>query len=570
MAFLTRYHICSGMEPGIPPMRGTARTPWLDTVDIQLVSSRDGRQWHRLGDGRPFLPVGAADTYDAGMVYMAQLPVVRKDLGEIWLYYIGYRKGHWALPRGENEESSINLAKLRLDGFVSLTAGEGEFTTKSLVFEGERLEINARTTGDEGRVTVEVLDASTGVPLAGFGREDCDAFQGNSVRARRHLEERAEPEGSGRGTGAPSLSTPAGQDIRLSIPVGGDGVSANSDLRLGILGISHGHPYSMSAFCNGYDRKGLKEAYPNIVRYLEAQPEEKRRLSGASVVSIWAQDRRIAEHAAWIGRIPHVADRPEELVDGVDGVLITENEGDVHLPLARPFLERGIPIFFDRPLVSRWEVMQQLWSEAGEDYPLMSCSNLRYNPALRVLKSEHSPVGTARLFRGLSAMDWVRLRLAYGRDSGSTLGPGTRQRRLSGRTGTSQDHSLGGRSREPASGSGRGLVGGGDLLEPAPRPLAGSLSHGQDVGDVAPWNAGTLGTAGRRPLLHDAKPARRLRFHGPDGKTPRRADEGHRGRVPNHDRSRRLAAGGWEKGPTGKRTPALTKFAIAGGIGPEE
>ena len=181
VAFLTRYHICSGMEPGIPPMRGTARTPWLDTVDIQLVSSRDGRQWHRLGDGRPFLPVGPADTYDAGMVYMAQLPVVRKDLGEIWLYYIGYRKGHWALPRGENEESSINLAKLRLDGFVSLTAGEGEFTTKPLVFEGERLEINARTTGDEGRVTVEVLDASTGAPLAGFGREDCDAFQGNSV-----------------------------------------------------------------------------------------------------------------------------------------------------------------------------------------------------------------------------------------------------------------------------------------------------------------------------------------------------------------------------------------------------
>ena len=62
-----------------------------------------------------------------------------------------------------------------------MTAGEGEFTIKPLVFDGERLEINARTAGDEGRVTVEVLDASTGEPLAGFGREDCDAFQGNSI-----------------------------------------------------------------------------------------------------------------------------------------------------------------------------------------------------------------------------------------------------------------------------------------------------------------------------------------------------------------------------------------------------
>lgn len=190
-----------------------------------------------------------------------------------------------------------------------------------------------------------------------------------------------------------------------------------SDLRLGILGVSHGHPYSISAFCNGYVREGLKEAYPNIVRYLEAQPPENRRFPGARVVSIWAGDRRKAEHTAWIGRIPHVADRPEELLDGVDGVLVTENEGDTHLPLARPFLERGIPIFFDRPLVSRWETMRQLWSEAGEDYPLMSCSNLRYNPVLRELKAEPSPVGTARLFRGLSAMDWF----GYGWHMGETL-----------------------------------------------------------------------------------------------------------------------------------------------------
>ena len=116
------------------------------------------------------------------MIFVAQQPVVREDLGEIWIYYVGFERGHWAVRRGGNQESSVSLATLRLDGFVSLTAGEGSMTTKPLVFDGDRLEINANTAGPQGEVAAEILDPETGRAIPGYAREDCDAFQGDAIR----------------------------------------------------------------------------------------------------------------------------------------------------------------------------------------------------------------------------------------------------------------------------------------------------------------------------------------------------------------------------------------------------
>ena len=182
IAFLTPYHTYPGMERNMPPTRGNARNPWIDRIDIQLAFSRDGTHWRREAERRTFLPNGPEGSYDAGMIFVAQPPIVREDLGEIWIYYSGFRKGHWSSIRGETEESTINLAKLRLDGFVSLTGGKGFATTKALTFEGGRLRFNAITAGDEGAVHVEILDAKTNQPVSGYGKADCDRFQGNEIR----------------------------------------------------------------------------------------------------------------------------------------------------------------------------------------------------------------------------------------------------------------------------------------------------------------------------------------------------------------------------------------------------
>ena len=68
--------------------------------------------------------------------------------------------------------NGIGLAKLRLDGFVSIQAGsaEGSLTTRPFTFEGERLTINAAA--PQGRVQVEIL-GSDGLPVKGFGKAEC-------------------------------------------------------------------------------------------------------------------------------------------------------------------------------------------------------------------------------------------------------------------------------------------------------------------------------------------------------------------------------------------------------------
>ena len=109
-------------------------------------------------------------------------------------------------------------------------------------------------------------------------------------------------------------------------------MKANSNqIRLGILGVSHGHPYSMSAFFNSYRREPLQEAYPNIERYLEAAPPELQQIPGARVEWIWAENPEVARHVAWVCHIPNVAVNPDELIGKVDAVLVTENAGDTHL-----------------------------------------------------------------------------------------------------------------------------------------------------------------------------------------------------------------------------------------------
>ena len=77
--------------------------------------------------------------------------------------------------------NGIGLAKLRLDGFISVDAGatEGTLTTKPFVFAGSKLVINADA--KSGQVLVEILHTD-GKPLAGFSKRDCDPVHVDKIR----------------------------------------------------------------------------------------------------------------------------------------------------------------------------------------------------------------------------------------------------------------------------------------------------------------------------------------------------------------------------------------------------
>lgn len=147
---------------------------FFGTIDVQLAVSRDGIVWERVGERGPFLPNGPAGSIDANEIYIANAPVVVDD--ELWFYYSPCAQQHGITGRS----GPICLAKLRLDGFVSVDAGDevGSLTTRPFLCNGGNLHINASARG--GEVSVAVIDEQ-GVQYEGFGRVQCAIFDGDSV-----------------------------------------------------------------------------------------------------------------------------------------------------------------------------------------------------------------------------------------------------------------------------------------------------------------------------------------------------------------------------------------------------
>ena len=79
-----------------------------------------------------------------------------------------------------DDESALVLAKLRLDGFVSLDAEQaGTIVTKPFQTNGGQLLVNVAA--EQGDLRAELLDAATGQPLAGYTVADAVALHGDQL-----------------------------------------------------------------------------------------------------------------------------------------------------------------------------------------------------------------------------------------------------------------------------------------------------------------------------------------------------------------------------------------------------
>jgi hypothetical protein len=146
-------------------------------IDVQLVTSRDGRHWHRCSDRSPVIPLGP-HPYDAGSIFgLCNAPVIVGD--EMWMYYTASTTPHGGLP--PDKEQSIARASWRLDGLASLQAKEepGSIETHEFVAEGTRLFVNADV--GKGRLMVEVLDAADKT-IGGYEAEACVIENQDSVK----------------------------------------------------------------------------------------------------------------------------------------------------------------------------------------------------------------------------------------------------------------------------------------------------------------------------------------------------------------------------------------------------
>ena len=176
----------------------------------------------------------------------------------------------------------------------------------------------------------------------------------------------------------------------------------NKELKIGILGMTegNGHPYSWSAMFNGYEKEPMEDCgFPVIPRYLEKQASKTFGIEGAHITCICCTGyagRDRAEHIAKASRIPTVYDRPEEMIGQVDAVIVATDDGNEHVERCRPFIEAGIPMFIDKPLVNKEEDLRTFveWRKNGANF--ISSSSLRFCKEIEPYYKDHYELGEIR------------------------------------------------------------------------------------------------------------------------------------------------------------------------------
>jgi hypothetical protein len=174
------------------PNRALVRNPNRENIkgtqgmlENQLTYSDDGKHFVRVGDRQAFLPTGPEGAWDRGMVTASDLV---EHGNEIWVYYGGWGTRHdgedalrGKIVNGKRVMAGVGLAKLRLDGFVSLRAGdkEGIVTTRQILVD-DRTYLLVNTDAGEGRLAVEILNDKFD-PVPGFALPDAQVIHENSI-----------------------------------------------------------------------------------------------------------------------------------------------------------------------------------------------------------------------------------------------------------------------------------------------------------------------------------------------------------------------------------------------------
>lgn len=192
--------VWGNMRLGLLQMYYLHQHPYQSRLNLELIHSRDGQNWHRMPNREVILPVGADGSWDrTNQSQMNGAPIIAGE--KMYTYYGGRTYYHPPYEGGERS-CSIGLATMRLDGFVSRDAGPpgGSLTTRPLIVDGERLHLNIKS--DAGHCRVEVLKENM-EPIGGYGADDADDLRTDSVDAEVTW------------NGSPSLGELSGRPLRL-------------------------------------------------------------------------------------------------------------------------------------------------------------------------------------------------------------------------------------------------------------------------------------------------------------------------------------------------------------------
>lgn len=201
----------------------------------------------------------------------------------------------------------------------------------------------------------------------------------------------------------------------------------SGEIRLAMIGMvdGNGHPYSWSAIFNGYDRDEMAKCpYPGIPEYLNKEPDESFGIADARVTHIWTDEPKDAVRVAKASLIPNVVAAPEEVIGKVDAVIIATDKGHEHVARCRPFIEAGLPIFVDKPLVDNESDLRTFakWVEGGAK--IMSSSCMRHCKEFMPYRASVHELGRLRYASITTPKSWERYGIHALEGIYPILGPG--------------------------------------------------------------------------------------------------------------------------------------------------
>ena len=140
-------------------------------------------------------------------------------------------------------------------------------------------------------------------------------------------------------------------------------------IRLGILDFDTSH---VSAFTTRVNHIGVDtDQFVDGAKVVIGCPGESK-LSPERIADFTAEMKKFG--------VPLV-DSPEEMIGKVDAMLIEAVDGTVHLARAKPFLEKGIPCFVDKPFTCSVADAKAIIDLAAKNKTVVfSSSSLRYAP----------------------------------------------------------------------------------------------------------------------------------------------------------------------------------------------
>lgn len=101
---------------------------------------------------------------------------------------------------------------------------------------------------------------------------------------------------------------------------------------------------------------GTDSSHAEIFSKLVNLPDSKTKeylISDFKVTAIYGQDYERTKGIAYKTNIEFIAEKPQDMIDKVDGVMILCRDGNLHKNWALPFIERGISTWIDKPFTIR-------------------------------------------------------------------------------------------------------------------------------------------------------------------------------------------------------------------------